>query len=194
MFPSALLQPRQRTHMIAIMSDPIHALFSQACVLELEADQVLFRAGDIPDRMFLVETGRIALQRHTQHGTTLVLQRAHAGQMLAEASAYSDGYHCDAVATAPSRLACLPKRSFLTLMAQDSSLASVWAAHLAREVQAARTRAEIRTLPRVADRLAAWLADGNTMPPKGAWQQVAMELGVTREALYRELSRRQNKV
>ncbi|CUX83408.1 cAMP-binding domain of CRP or a regulatory subunit of cAMP-dependent protein kinases [Roseibaca calidilacus] len=191
MFPSALLQRQRRARMIAIMPDPIHALFSQACVLGLEADQVLFRAGDIPERVFLVVTGNVALHRHTQHGATLVLQHARAGQILAEASAYSDTYHCDAVATAPSRVACLPKRTFLTRMAQDPSLASFWAARLAREVQIARTRAEIRTLPRVSDRLTAWLTEGNTMPPKGAWHHVASELGITREALYRELSRRQ---
>lgn len=177
--------------MIAIMSDLIRALFSRACVLHLDTDESLFLAGGIPEKMFLVETGSIALQRHTENGVTLVLQHARAGQMLAEASAYSDSYHCNAVATAPSRVACLPKQTFLAMMAQDPSRAALWAAKLAREVQAARTRAEIRALPRVADRLTAWLAEGNTMLPKGAWQQVASELGVTREALYRELSRRQ---
>jgi len=61
---------------------------------------------------------------------------------------------------------------------------------LARSVQAARLRAEIRSLPKVADRLAAWLGEGNALPDKGHWQEVAAELGVTREALYRELARR----
>jgi len=32
--------------------------------------------------------------------------------------------------------------------------------------------------------------EGNTPPEKGRWQEVASELGVTREALYRELARR----
>ena len=61
---------------------------------------------------------------------------------------------------------------------------------LARSVQAARVRAEIRSLPRVAERLDAWLAEGNALPGKGQRQELAAELGVTREALYRELSRR----
>jgi CRP-like cAMP-binding protein len=69
-------------------------------------------------------------------------------------------------------------------------LADTWAKNLAQAVQAARLRAEIRSLPRVADRLGAWLAEGNRLPDKGRWQEVAAELGVTREALYRELSRR----
>lgn len=57
-------------------------------------------------------------------------------------------------------------------------------------VQAARLRAEIRSLPKVADRLDAWLAAGNRLPERGQWQDAAAELGVTREAMHRELSRR----
>jgi len=45
-------------------------------------------------------------------------------------------------------------------------------------------------LPRVADRLDAWFGEGNALPERGRWQEVAAELGITREALYRELSRR----
>jgi hypothetical protein len=69
-------------------------------------------------------------------------------------------------------------------------LAAAWSAMLARSVQAARLRSEIRSMLRVAERLDAWLGEGNALPGKGRWQEVASELGVTREALYRELSRR----
>jgi hypothetical protein len=56
----------------------------------------------------------------------------------------------------------------------------------------ARVRAEIRSLPKVAERLEAWLREGHVLPDKGCWQDVAAELGVSREALYRELARRRN--
>jgi hypothetical protein len=59
-----------------------------------------------------------------------------------------------------------------------------------RAVQAARLRAEIRPLPRVANRLDAWLGADNRLPGRGRLQEVAADLGITREALYRELSRR----
>ena len=72
-------------------------------------------------------------------------------------------------------------------------VAESWSALLARSVQAARLRSEIRSLPRVADRLDAWLGEGNALPERGHWQDVAAELGITREALYRELSRRRTK-
>jgi hypothetical protein len=41
-----------------------------------------------------------------------------------------------------------------------------------------------------ADRLDAWLEEGNRTPERGRWQEVAAELGVSREALYRELALR----
>ena len=56
-------------------------------------------------------------------------------------------------------------------------------------MQEARTRAEIRTLRTVAERLEAWQSMGHIIPEKGQWQDVAVEIGVTREALYRELAR-----
>ena len=68
-------------------------------------------------------------------------------------------------------------------------LAEAWAMNLANSMQAARFRAEIRTLRTVAERLDAWLGAGLEIPEKGQWQVLAAELGVTREALYRELAR-----
>jgi CRP-like cAMP-binding protein len=138
----------------------------------------------------MVRSGRVHLQRHTTHGARMVLQNVGPGAVIAEASAYSDRYHCDAVATEESVVAVLPKARFLTALEDDPALAASWSAMLARSVQAARFRSEIRSLPKVADRLDAWLGEGNCLPESGRWQEVAGELGVTREALYRELSRR----
>ena len=191
-FLRRVLRQKLCFHMVAVMSDPVQTLFSQASVLQLAPQQTLFHAGDAPDSLFMVRKGVIALLRNTTQGHTLVLQRAQAGQIVAEASVYSQKYHCDAVATEACELASLPKLDFLTALDLNPGLARVWASRLAREVQIARTRAEIRTLPRVKDRLDAWLLDGNMLPEKGAWQQVAAELGVSREALYRELSRRRS--
>jgi CRP-like cAMP-binding protein len=176
--------------MIMIMSNPLIDLFSDSPLLDLAPQHVLFRTGDAPKTLFMVRHGTVGLVRHTEQGGFLVLQRAQAGQILAEASAYSPSYHCDAIAMEQSRVACLPMATFTAQLGSDRALAQAWAAHLAREVQLARMRAEIRALPRVADRLDAWLNEGNRLPDKGAWHHIAAELSVSREALYRELSRR----
>lgn len=176
--------------MIAIMRKSTSTLFQDARDTGLAPGEALFLAGKEVAEIFMVRSGRIHLQRHTTHGAHMVLQNAGPGAVVAEASAYSSRYHCDAVAAEESVVAGLPKERFLTALDDEPALAASWSAMLARSVQAARLRSEIRSLPRVADRLDAWLGEGNALPGKGNWQNVAAELGVTREALYRELSRR----
>lgn len=176
--------------MIAIMSDPISRLFDDARRQPAASGATLFLTGTPVREMIFVASGEVHLIRHTAAGDRLILHRAGQGAVLAEASAYSAHYHCDAVVTKDGVLATLPKAVFLDALSADAALSSAWAAFLARATQGARLRAEIRSLPRVAARLAAWLEAGNALPEKGRWQDVAAELGVTREALYRELARR----
>ena len=179
--------------MITIMPKSISLLFQDARDTGLAPGETLFAAAEDVANIFMVRSGRVHLQRHTTHGAHMVLQNAGPGAVVAEASAYSSRYHCDAVAAEESVVAGLPKERFLSALADDPALAESWSALLARSVQAARLRSEIRSLPRVADRLDAWLGEGNALPERGRWQDVAAELGITREALYRELSRRRTK-
>lgn len=95
-----------------------------------------------------MRSGRIHLLGHTTHGAQIFLQNAGSDAVLAEASAYSTRYHCDAAAE-ESVVAGLQKARFLSALA--------------------------------------------ALPDRGRWQDVAAELGVTREALYRELARRRKK-
>lgn len=94
------------------------------------------------------------------------------------------------IAAGAATVALTPLAAFRSALAAESRLADAWAAHLTRAVQAARLCAEIRTLRTVAARLNAWLEAGRTMPTRGALQDLASELGIDREALYRELARR----
>lgn len=179
--------------MITIMQMSISLLFQDARDTGLAPGETLFAADEDVANIYMVRSGRVHLQRHTTHGAHMVLQNAGPGAVVAEASAYSSRYHCDAVAAEESVVAGLPKARFLSALADDPALAESWSALLARSVQAARLRSEIRSLPRVADRLDAWLGEGNALPERGRWQDVAAELGITREALYRELARRRTK-
>ncbi|NNU81684.1 Crp/Fnr family transcriptional regulator [Halovulum dunhuangense] len=185
-----LLQRNAGGHMIAIMQTSISLIFQDARLRGLAPGETLFAAGEDVADIFLVRSGRVHLHRHTTHGAQMVLQNAGPGAVIAEASAYSSRYHCDAVAAGESVVAGLPKERFLSVLSNEPALAECWSALLARSVQAARLRSEIRSLPRVADRLDAWLGEDNSMPERGRWQEVAAELGITREALYRELARR----
>lgn len=172
------------------MQKGIEQLFANARVLITGKDQCLFRMGDGVTLVHLVVAGEIALQRVTEMGAVLTLQRARPGDVLAEASVYAPRYHCDAVATKDARVKALAIVDFRTALAADPAASEQWAQRLAEATQAARMRAEVRSLRTVAARLDAWLSVTDGLPPKGRWQDVASEIGISREALYRELARR----
>ncbi len=151
----------------------------------------LFHAGDPVQAVWLVLEGAARLRRPDGLGATLALHRAGAGEIVAEASAFSDAYHCDATAEGASLFLAVPRTAFRARLRADGAFAEAFAAHLARALRAARDRAAMLGLRGVEDRLEAWLAaHGGALPARGGWSALAEELGVTRPALYRALARR----
>jgi CRP-like cAMP-binding protein len=189
-----LWQNLSAVHMIAIMSSAIMDLFAKTPLRRLPQGEHLFLTGDPVTHLALVTSGRINLVRRTGAGAEMVLQRAGEGQILAEASVYSPSYHCDAKAMQMSCVALIPVGIFRARLKDDAALGEAWAEHLAHAVQKARTVAEIRTLRTVGERLDAWLGESRSLPAKGLWYELAMELGVSPEALYRELGKRRRTV
>jgi CRP-like cAMP-binding protein len=178
--------------MITIMSADLFPLFDGGSSRPLGKDETLFLTGEPVRSMFLVTEGEVDLIRHTHSGLRILLFRARIGAILAEASAYSEDYHCDGIAAGPAQVRSVSVASFRARLDGNLGLASAWAARLAHGLQGARMNAAIRTMRTVEERLDAWLAGGRTLPPKGQWQSLAEALGVTREALYRELSKRRH--
>lgn len=179
--------------MIAIMSlawfDRMNSLVERECLLG-DGD-VLFRAGEQVRYLYVVRSGCILLARLQPSGDPLVLQRATAGQLAAEASVFAARYHCDALSSSPTAVGRIRKADVEQLRAKDPVWLSAFAAHLAHEVQQARARAQLLALKRVGARLDAWIAlNDRALPSRGRWVELAAELAVTPEALYRELARR----
>jgi CRP/FNR family transcriptional regulator, dissimilatory nitrate respiration regulator len=182
--------------MIAIMSNQLRSFFEALRGQELAfpAGRHVFQLGDPVQLIYLVRSGSIFLTRHQHDGTVLVLQRATAGSVVAEASVYSDRYHCAAEAQADSTTWCVSRREVTRHLTADRSFAMAWSQHLAHEVQRARLQAEIVSLKTVAARVNAWIACNGTLPPKGEWSALAVQIGVSPEALYRELARRRSRI
>lgn len=172
------------------MNSDLDDLFAGGAPRQLQRGEAAILQGDAVAAMYLVTSGQVILHRPTPDGGNLILQRAGAGDVLAEASAYTPRYHCAAYAQGAAQLLGVPIATFHARLAARPDLAAIWAAHLAHAVQSARLRAEIRSLRGVEARLDAWLAAGRALPDKGHMQDLAAEIGVTREALYRALSRR----
>lgn len=174
--------------MIAIMSpSPFDGLATHR--RDLEPGQLLFARGSPVQALFRVIDGLVELVRHGENGGTLVLQRAGPGAILAEASLFSPTYHCDAVARRESVVESAGVADFKRKLASPA-FAEQWMKRLSHEVQATRTRAEILSLKTVAERLSAWLDVNGAPRPDRRWIDVAAEIAVSPEALYRELARR----
>ena len=153
----------------------------------------LFNRGDDVSVMHLVVDGEAHLVRHRADGAALVLQRAGAETVLAEASLFSNRYHCDCVAVMPICTLAVPRPAVRARLADDPEFAESWADHLAHELQATRLRAEILSLRTVGERLDGWIAwHGGRLPPRGKWKMIASEIGTSPEALYRELAKRRS--
>ncbi len=179
--------------MIAIMFDALGETLSAWAdkELSLEDGQRLFRAGAPVRNVYLVRAGRVTLLRHQRDGAALALQRAGAGDLLAEASVFAARYHCDAVADGAAMVLRIPRERVDKLSARDPGWLAALAQRLAHEIQRARARAELLSLKRVDSRLDAWLdLHGGRLPARGEWVGLSLEIGVSPEALYRELARR----
>jgi CRP-like cAMP-binding protein len=178
--------------MIAIMSVNIVDLLTSSGGPKrtLGVNEYLFHLGDPVLSLFVVLEGEVSLVRHQEHGSAIILQRAGPGEVLAEASLFSDRYHCDAMARTQASVRSVDKRQTLERLRNDPDFAEGWAAHLAQEIQNARFRSEVLSLKTVASRLDAWMAWHGAIHPKGEWMELADEIGVTPEALYREMAKR----
>jgi CRP-like cAMP-binding protein len=160
----------------------------------LAAGQALFRAGSRSNGFFEVIGGTVRLIRVDRNGREAVLQTACAGDTLAEASLFSPAYHCDAVAATDAVVRRFPKSVMLAELQRDPRLARAFAAMLARQVMTLRTRLETRNIHSARERVRHYLAvnagaDRRTVAVSGTLKELAADLGLTHEALYRTLAR-----
>jgi CRP-like cAMP-binding protein len=169
------------------------AIRERSRVRELEAGEALFRQGDRTFAIFEIERGRLRLLRNTVLSHPVVLHTARQGELLAEAALFASAYQCDAVAAVASRVRTYPKRQLLAAFRADPALAERFMAVLAHQIHALRARLEERNIRSARERVLHHVvlhaeADDRTMPVEGTLMDLAAEIGLTPEALYRTLA------
>lgn len=169
------------------------AAIERSIVRELRVGEAVFRQGDRTFAIFAVEHGRVRLIRHTSATHEIVLHTARAGELFAEAALFAGTYHCDAVAAAASRVRVLHKRDVLTAIRADPAAAERFMAVLAHQIHSLRARLEERNIRSARERVLHHLAaaagdDGRTAIVDGTLMDLAAEIGLTHEVLYRTLA------
>jgi CRP/FNR family transcriptional regulator, dissimilatory nitrate respiration regulator len=159
----------------------------------LARNEVLFRQGEKVTAIYFVEAGRLRLERRTFDGRSLVLGTTLSGKFFVEAALFADIFHCDAVATEPSQVCIYPKAAMLNALRADPANAMSFLSLVAHQVIELRHRIEIMKVRSAKERVMLYLdlnagPDGRTVDLRSQLQDIASELGMTREVLYRTLA------
>jgi CRP-like cAMP-binding protein len=126
-------------------------------------------------------------------GRETVLHVAGPAETLAEASLFFGQYHCDAVANTDATVRVYPKRQVVSVFEKDPKALKTFTAMLAHQVMSLRTRLQQRNIRSARERVRQFLAlnigpDGRTVELHGTLKDLAAEIGLTHEALYRALA------
>lgn len=172
--------------------NPLNSLSVPAKRHNLKAGETLYRQGEPAGRLHVVISGQFRLVRRDQDGHELVLHSVRAQETLGDAALFAEHYHCDAIAVVASSVDVFDGQLLLAAFRQRPEAGEAFMAGLARQVMALRTRLEQRNIRSAGERILHYLAlntgaDGCTVQLPGSLKDVAAELGLTHEALYRRL-------
>src|SRR6266705_2131261 len=87
----------------------------------LARSEFLFKQGDKVQAIYFIEEGRLRLDRRTFDGRSLVFGTSSAGEFFVEAALFAEIFHCDGVATEPSRVRIYPKAAVLSALNTNPS-------------------------------------------------------------------------
>jgi CRP/FNR family transcriptional regulator, dissimilatory nitrate respiration regulator len=169
------------------------SLEAESVIRVLAPGELLFRQCDRAAAIYKVENGRLRLIRRTIDDHLVILHTARQGEFFAEASLFAEAYHCDAVAAVQSRVRVYPKAMVINALRTDPALAEAFMARLAHQLQELRARMELSNVRSARDRVLQYLrlragVHGRSIAVEGQLQDIAAEIGITREALYRTLA------
>ena len=167
------------------MIPDLYARLPQSAKHRIAADarETLFRQGAETTGLYIVLNGRVHLERVGPNGERLVIHRAMAGTSFAEASIFSENYHCDALVIEAGEFMRIDKAAVLTAFA-DVEFARAYGRQAARQIQAQRQLLEIVGIRSAEERVMAGLVAGLL---DGQVVDFAALLRLSHEATYRAL-------
>ena len=145
----------------------------------------LFLQGDAPYALFFLEKGLVQLVRHNENGDEVIIHRARAGETFAEASLFSDEYHCDGIALEKSHVIKIEKPQILKTMAENVEFSLAVSARFASQIQSYRRMLEIHSIRSAKERVFAGVSQQLL---KSQIKPFAALLALSHEATYRALA------
>lgn len=159
----------------------------------VETGESIFRVGAPAKHVYFLLQGRVALNRFGPSGEEVAIHVADAGEFFAEASLHAERYHCTAVALTNSEVAAIPSADLRARIRSQPQFAMQWLETVSGQLRRVRARVERLSIKGAAERVRhLLLTEGRGKNPtyvlRGTARELAGQLGLTHEALYRVLA------
>lgn len=151
----------------------------------LESGEALFIQGSTTTGLFYLVSGAIDLKRTTEDGHSIVIHRARAGDTFAEASIFSDSYHCTATAVCTTHVIECKRSAISHLFETNIKFAHSIASRFASQIQQSRRRVELLSIKAADERILSALNDGLLTDDIKSFAEL---IGLTPETAYRTLA------
>ncbi len=163
-----------------------------------QSQKIAFNKGDrlfvqsaTVDYLYVVLSGRVKLVRENLEGNSLVIHIAYAGESFAEASLFSDQYHCDCIADNSCELLKFSKKDILEFLNKNPKSMMTLIQNLTSQIRDLRLLSEIKSIYSAKDRIMVFL---NSEASEGVFYytysllDLAQKIGLAQETLYRNIS------
>lgn len=159
--------------------------------ISVKKGELLFSPGDATRGFFAVADGVVRLYRVSSRGKEISLEIVDSGNTFAEASLFSDVYHCYAEALNDSRVCLINKDAFLQLTQKNFRFAASWMHFLSMKIIHLHRKIEELSLKTPKARIVSYLLllsqiqnkTSVTLPAHK--KSIATLLGMTHETFYR---------
>lgn len=158
----------------------------------LKKKDFLFSLNDKATDIFFVESGEVQAFRLLPNGHSAIMQRASDNEFFAEAALCVDHYTCDAVVTRKAVVYCIPKDGLEKHLQKDDDFSIRFSTLLAINTRRQCSKLERLRISRARDRVLHYLIcesdSSNRILVKSSYANLAEDLGLEPETLYRTLS------
>lgn len=164
----------------------------------LEKNNALFEQNNVVSRIFFIKSGRVKLTRHSIDGSPIILHVGQMGEFIAEASLFSEYYHCTAIADQASEIQSISKKDFLLFIEENPQEMKTLLSLFANQVRDLRALNEIKNIKSANERILTYfrskaVSDNNKnaskFPVNTSLKDIAYKIGLTHETFYRELKK-----
>jgi CRP-like cAMP-binding protein len=160
-------------------------------ILSLKKGNMLFLQNDEIINMYFIKEGRLKLQRETLEGFTIIQHIAFKGEIIAEASLFSQNYHCSAIADTSTEIYYLKKIDLLNYLEQNSTATKQLLVLYSYQIKSLRAINEIKNIRSAKERTLAFLRNemnaNREVKLSISLKDVAYRIGLSHEAFYRTL-------